>query len=284
MSRARAKKILQSVQSLNSQYSEVTHDNITNPDSVLFQSNQFPKLYDDALIASYSHVATNSNSPLVLNDETLFDETQAHVFVEPTINQPEKGNSPSILNTDDVSELNFIVISNDEDNETNDIQFEYIHQYVDDDFDVSMIAPPDTLHTKDPSTDITEPTPSSSKDSAVNVSNPTQLSSEEPIVEVNEPTPSSLLNNVAKLVEYSDSSDSELEEPRVKRKKRCQVKKSEWNVEKNRLNREKGNEYFGKRKESGNWIKNICKPKKEIKPRCRCLENSNGVMKCHMIT
>lgn len=38
MSRARAKKILQSVQSLNSQYSEVTHDNITNPDSVLFQS------------------------------------------------------------------------------------------------------------------------------------------------------------------------------------------------------------------------------------------------------
>ncbi|XP_035442544.2 uncharacterized protein LOC118270866 [Spodoptera frugiperda] len=147
-----------------------------------------------------------------------------------------------------------------------------------------MIAPPDTLHTKDPSTDITEPTPSSSKDSAVNVSNPTQLSSEEHIVEVNEPTPSSSLNNVAKLVEYSDSSDSELEEPRVKRKKRCQVKKSEWNVEKNRLNREKGNEYFGKRKESGNWIKNICKPKKEIKPRCRCLENSNGVMKCHMIT
>lgn len=308
MSRARAKRILLSVQSTNSQRLEEANEDITNPDNLLFLSNQFPNCYednydDDHISHSNSSLLSNNqthfeitqlelqNSPSLLdkqesqlpnslqhiddgsqidviiipNDEEntiTFDETQSYVIV-PT-NQPELGNSPSLLdqqepqlpnnlqNIDDGSQISFIVLSNDEGSTTNNITLEYINQYADKDFNVSMPPQNDEVITTN-ALDVIEPTSSS-------------------------------LNNVAKLVDYSDSTDSEPEEPVVKRKKRCQVKKSEWNVEKNRLNREKGNKYYGKKKQSGKWIKDIPKEKKELKPRCKCSEQKNGVIKCHMIT
>lgn len=48
-------------------------------------------------------------------------------------------------------------------------------------------------------------------------------------------------------------------------------------LKKNRLNRKKGHAYFGKRKLSDKWVKNIPKPKKEMKPRCKCSEFKSGV-------
>ncbi|CAH0405107.1 unnamed protein product [Chilo suppressalis] len=86
-----------------------------------------------------------------------------------------------------------------------------------------------------------------------------------------------------KLVDYSDS-DSETEEPLVKRKKRCQVKKDEWVCEINKKNREKGKEYCSKKKVDGEWKRNIRKPKRVMKPRCTCKEKGKSVIRCHSIS
>lgn len=86
-----------------------------------------------------------------------------------------------------------------------------------------------------------------------------------------------------KLVDYSDS-DSEPKEPAMKRKKRCQVKKSEWASEINKKNREKGKEYYGTKKINDAWKRDIKKPKKNLKPRCNCKERRNGAIQCHLIS
>lgn len=287
MSRARAKKMLLSVLSINSQPPDLANDEITNPDNWLFQCNQFPKPYENSSIASNSDaIPLDANNYFLSNDETLHtgiisDEPQPYVIVAPA-NQPELENNPCLLNSQEprllndlqgteVSQINCILLSNDEKITANDnVQFEYIDQYVDEEFDASVIAPPnEQIITESP---------------AINVIVPRSSSRNDPIVDGIEPNLLTSLNNVAKLVDYSDSSESELDEPRVKRKKRFQVKKSEWYVEKNRLNREKGHAYFGKRKLSDKWVKNIPKPKKEMKPRCKCSEFKSGVIKCHEIT
>lgn len=94
---------------------------------------------------------------------------------------------------------------------------------------------------------------------------------------------SKVSSHLVKLVDYSDS-DSEPDEPIVKRKKRCQVKKSEWGSEINRKSREKGKEYYGKRKIDGEWNKSIKKPKRMLKPRCNCEEKKKGALQCHQIS
>ncbi|KAL4705163.1 hypothetical protein ACJJTC_007909 [Scirpophaga incertulas] len=87
--------------------------------------------------------------------------------------------------------------------------------------------------------------------------------------------------NNKQLVPYSEHSDSNNEEePRqIKRKKRCQVNKSTWNEYKNKLNREKGREYNGRKKVNGKWERTF-KNKRVLKPRCKCKTNDKTALKC----
>lgn len=230
---ARAKRILQLA--LSPKQLEATDDDISNPDKIMFIQNQFPKSYEGASISSNSDVPSMTlDTPLLSNDLTVYEiiSDEAQPYVAPT-NQSELENSPSILNQQEPQlqndlqpQINLILITNNDECLASNVQFQYIDQYV-----------------------------------PMNIPQQDEIIINEPTVEVIESTTSSLLKNMTRLVDYSDSTDSECAEPVVKRKKRCQVKNNEWNVEKNRLKREKGNEYYGKRKEAGNWVKDIRKPK-----------------------
>ncbi|CAG5001783.1 unnamed protein product [Parnassius apollo] len=91
--------------------------------------------------------------------------------------------------------------------------------------------------------------------------------------------------NIKQLVPYSEHSDSNSEEePRGgKRRKRCQVNKATWNEYKNKLNREKGKQYTGRKKVDGKWEKTL-KNKRVLKPRCKCKTNDKTALKCCEIT
>lgn len=83
MSKARAKIILLSVQTINA--NNIANNNITKPDNTLFQVNQFPKFYEDTSIATNFDVYTHIPS----NNLTLFDSIPIHTQPNTPENDPE---------------------------------------------------------------------------------------------------------------------------------------------------------------------------------------------------
>lgn len=86
------------------------------------------------------------------------------------------------------------------------------------------------------------------------------------------------------LVPYSEHSDSDIsvcEEKRTaKRRKRCQVDKSTWLCEKNKIKREKGLTYFGRKKHEAGWENKVPKQPRALKERCKCTAKEKTVIKC----
>ncbi|XP_050514864.1 uncharacterized protein LOC126890077 [Diabrotica virgifera virgifera] len=89
----------------------------------------------------------------------------------------------------------------------------------------------------------------------------------------------------AKLVPYSEHSDSDSEEEprRIKRRKRCQVKKATWKDQMNKLHRENGQQYTGRKKIEGKWER-IQKNKRVLKPRCKCRTTDKSALKCSEVS
>lgn len=91
------------------------------------------------------------------------------------------------------------------------------------------------------------------------------------------------------LVDYSEHSDSASSTTsdkvyQRKRKKRCQVDMSTWTSEENKRKREKGLEYFGRKKQDNVWNNKVPKEPKRIKRRCQCKVKEKGQIKCFLIT
>lgn len=298
MSKARAKRILLSAQSTNK---NIANTDVTNPDNALFQANQLPKLCEDTAIATISNIALGDFDTHM--SSTLLESIQIHTQPTTTENEPETETivsyhqneyqlSEATTNTDDVPQVHNFLLFDDDINAPNNVQIEFIDQFVPPTDDInSYVITQGTDIALHPIVDEHTTTSPLLND---NINIPPRVDIPpisctldihiNPTPDVQEAITSSSLNNVARLVEYSESSESQDDTPLVKRKKRCQVDKKDWNIEKNRLNREKGIQYYGKRKVEGKWLQDVRKSKKEIKPRCKCQENKNGVFNCHLIT
>lgn len=70
-------------------------------------------------------------------------------------------------------------------------------------------------------------------------------------------------------------------EPRTRRKRR-HIKQCEWKKNAEKLKKQSGQEYLGKRKKEGAWDYNIAKKSKSMGERCKCEEKSG--MKCKEIS
>lgn len=255
MFNSRAKKILQ----LSIQNEQLALDKTNNPDSVLFVNNQFPKPYD----ASVEHDCFASNSA----SQTLFDNgyidciENEHPGLEFTYYNPESHANANNTQTYEIVENvaiedifpleTSLSLNYNPENASN--SFEPFHAYPSTSFDKS--------------------------DDDLTVS---FTQKELPVHETIAHIPNACTELMNKLVDYSDS-DSEPNEPVIKRKKRCQVKKEEWTSEINKSHREKGKEYCGKKKVDGEWKRSIKKSEKVLKPRCSCKEKRNSVIQCHSI-
>lgn len=89
------------------------------------------------------------------------------------------------------------------------------------------------------------------------------------------------------LVPYSSSSgddtDTSLPNKSKKRKRRLQVRKTDWFAEKNKRLREKGSRYYGKIKKDSKWVYEAVKEPKSLQDRCKCATKT-GVIKCATVT
>ncbi|CAH1966651.1 unnamed protein product [Acanthoscelides obtectus] len=83
-------------------------------------------------------------------------------------------------------------------------------------------------------------------------------------------------------------SDKILEDegPRRKRSTKYEVNKNKWHENKNRIKREKGESYVGKKKENGMWKYDILKEPRSLEDVCRCKlsNNQKSVLKCRELT
>lgn len=243
MSKSRAKKMLQL---LNIQ-KEQELDETDNPDSVLFANNQFPKPYD--CLVGHDSLAYKSAS------SSLFDNS-----IRDCIENEQPGME------DTYNSLSFKNNLFDNNKYFNTETYEIVDNFIIEDIfplgtehrSPSLLSPgrtsPFNFNT-DSACNTYEPMngcpsnnepmnacPSNSNDSLLNDDLPLEEQTvHETIPQI--PTASDLMT---KLVDYNDS-DSGPDEPVIKRKKRCQVKKEEWLSEINKKNREKGKEYCGKK-------------------------------------
>ncbi|CAH1108342.1 unnamed protein product [Psylliodes chrysocephalus] len=70
-------------------------------------------------------------------------------------------------------------------------------------------------------------------------------------------------------VEQSENENQDVEK-KIKRVRRCQVNELKWSDRMNRLKRESGQSYLGRKRIENNWRYDIEKPPKEMKVRCDC--------------
>lgn len=89
------------------------------------------------------------------------------------------------------------------------------------------------------------------------------------------------------LVPYSDTDDSikeiSIDTQRKRRKKNeCKPDKSKWKSHKNKINRERGNQYIGRKKSENVW-KEFPKDKRQLKKRCQCQPTKKGILNCFAI-
>lgn len=75
------------------------------------------------------------------------------------------------------------------------------------------------------------------------------------------------------------------EGPRRKRSTKYEMNTNKWQENINRVNREKGKQYVGKRKENGKWRYDILKEPKTIKQACYCKLSASkkSALKCRML-
>lgn len=213
MSMSRGKKILLRLKD----HSQPDENSISNPDSVLFACNQFPKPYDDLL----EH-ANSAYMPSLPSTAFAFVLENDH---------PEDIN----INTIDIEDAHNIHTLQLVDN---DITEELSLQETDRS-SPSLLTSDNHAHN---ALGENYHEPFKSNDNAQDI-----------LSNLNEPHEAILVPS-KKLVDYSET-DSEPDEPVIKRKKRCQVKKEEWADEINKKNREMGREYKGKKKLMINGIK-----------------------------
>ncbi|CAF4857457.1 unnamed protein product [Pieris macdunnoughi] len=269
MSNSRAQKILQ----LSMQNEQHELDETNNPDSVLFVNNQFPKPYD-TLVDS---VASNSASSTYFDNGYIDCIENEQPGVQYTYTPQLLGNNISDNQSCFKTQTYYEIVEN--------VVIEDMIPPETEQLSPSLLYPhlsPSLNYNPENASNSFEPThayPSTSNDNLIVPLTQEELTAHESIPQI--PTACPELMN--KLVDYSDS-DSEPDEPVIKRKKRCQVKKEDWSSEVNKKNREKGKEYCGKKKVDGEWKKNIKKPKKVLKPRCSCKERGNSVIQCHSIS
>lgn len=274
MSNSRAKKILQ----ISIQNEQHDLDQTNNPDSVLFVNNQFPKPYD----ALVGHDSTASNSA----SSSFFDNGYIDCIEneQPGVDDafsPELIVNKSFSNQRCSNTQTYEIVEN--------VVIEDIFPLEIEHFSPSLLSPHLTQshnYDSENAPNTFKPTyayPSSSNDKSDDDLVVPLTQEELPTHETTPEIPTVYPELINKLVDYSDS-ESESDEPIVKRKKRCQVKKVEWASEINKKNRENGKQYCGKKKVDGEWQRNIKKPKKELKPRCSCKEKRNSVIRCHIIS
>ena len=61
-----------------------------------------------------------------------------------------------------------------------------------------------------------------------------------------------------------------------KRRKRRHVDPSTWSANSNKLKKERGEEYYGKKKVSAKWTYKMLKPARKLKERCHCRHSENN--------
>lgn len=91
----------------------------------------------------------------------------------------------------------------------------------------------------------------------------------------------------ADIGENSDGNDegTTINKTVKKRNKRHLVNDEQWNENKKKRKREKGEEYFGKRKVDSKWIYDVKREKREIQPHCNCkLSLKNSALKCRLFS
>lgn len=93
------------------------------------------------------------------------------------------------------------------------------------------------------------------------------------------------------MLENTSRSESENEAPQSETQKRTRstkydVNKKKWNENINRVNREKGKSYTGKRKKNGKWEYNLLKEPRSLKAVCNCKlsRNLKCSLKCTQLT
>lgn len=281
ISRARAKKILLSLD-------KTQHgvDDANNPDSILFESHQFPKPYDDFLNINEdtNHAYTTSYT----NNFTECDLQENETDNSPTMPSSSFANNFRVSYQEKQKEIDFEPILIEDGQIT---QFELVEDAVIEHINISQQSEDKltefnrSYQTADDENIFIDLENSQSillnnSDAFQNETTLALSSEEHRSADVQTITSS---KNQQKLVDYSDS-DSTTDEPKIKRKKRCQVKKEQWSEEINKKNREQGREYSGKRKIDDKWKKDIKRPKKTIKPRCTCKKNEKSVIQCHKIS
>lgn len=82
-----------------------------------------------------------------------------------------------------------------------------------------------------------------------------------------------------------DDNILEDENPRRKRSTKYEVNRNEWYENRNRINREKGKSYLGKKKENGKWRYDIVQKPRLLKEACNCKLSANPkcILKCRQI-
>ncbi|CAG4943285.1 unnamed protein product [Parnassius apollo] len=262
--------------------------NETN-NSVLFVNNQFPNPYD--ALVEHDSVASNSASSTFF-DNGYIDYIENEKPGVEYIYNPESFDSKSFNNETCSNTQTYEIVKNVVIEDIFPLETEQLSPSSHSVQVLSLRLTPSLIYNSENASNSFEPSQSylctsndkSDDDLAVPLIQE-KLTAHETIPP-NLPTyltPTACPELINKLVDYSDT-DSESEEPVIKRKKRCQVKKEEWTSEINKKNREKGKEYCGKKKVDGEWKKNIKKPKKVLKPRCSCKEKRNSVIQCHSIS
>ncbi|CAG5020647.1 unnamed protein product [Parnassius apollo] len=238
--------------------------NETN-NSVLFVNNQFPNPYD-ALVGHDSVASNSASSTFFDNGYIDYMENEKHIY------NPESFDSKNFDNQTCSNTQTYEIVKNVAIEDIFPLETEQLSPSSHSVQVLSLRLTPSLIYNSENASNSFEPsqsylsTSNDKSDDDLTVPLIQEKLTAHETIPPNLPTyltPTACPELINKLVDYSDT-DSESEEPVIKRKKRCQVKKEEWTSEINKKNREKGKEYCGKKKVDGEWKKKYKETKKGV--------------------